>query len=391
MTALAIAVGLVLIVFNGAFVAVEFGLIGAKRAVVDGHAATGKRSALAAQRMQSDVLTTLGGAQLGITLCSLAVGRLTEPAIARLIEQAVHGIVEIPDAVLHTIGFGIGLGIVTVLHMVFGEMVPKNLALIGPERTLLVLARPMAAYLYVARPIAAALQWVANGMTRLLRVEPTSELADVATPAELTLMARDSLAEGHIASTDVALLERAMRFEATQVSDVMAPAGEVAAVRLADSIPVVEQEFARTGRSRLVVLGTGPDDVRGMIHSSDLAASTERDAQNLAEADRRVVSQQDHGHGLVRRMLRLGPRVALDEALRRMQRTRIHLAVVADAGGRTLGVVALDDLLRSLIGEADAGTAEESAATDELRSGTLRSGEASTLVARPRAAEGHTS
>ena len=374
MTALAIAVGLVLIVFNGAFVAVEFGLIGAKRAVVDGHAATGKRSALAAQRMQSDVLTTLGGAQLGITLCSLAVGRLTEPAIARLIEQAVHGIVEIPDAVLHTIGFGIGLGIVTVLHMVFGEMVPKNLALIGPERTLLVLARPMAAYLYVARPIAGALQWVANGMTRILRVEPTSELADVATPAELTLMARDSLAEGHIASTDVALLERAMRFEATQVSDVMAPAGEVAAVRLADSIPVVEQEFARTGHSRLVVLGTGPDDVRGMLHSSDLAASTERDAQNLAEADRRVVAQQDHGRGLVRRMLRLGPRVALDEALRRMQRTRIHLAVVADAGGRTLGVVALDDLLRSLIGEADAGTAEESAATDELRSGTLRSG-----------------
>jgi len=391
MTALAIAVGLVLIVFNGAFVAVEFGLIGAKRAVVDGHAATGKRSALAAQRMQSDVLTTLGGAQLGITLCSLAVGRLTEPAIARLIEQAVHGIVEIPDAVLHTIGFGIGLGIVTVLHMVFGEMVPKNLALIGPERTLLVLARPMAAYLYVARPIAGALQWVANGMTRILRVEPTSELADVATPAELTLMARDSLAEGHIASTDVALLERAMRFEATQVSDVMAPAGEVAAVRLADSIPVVEQEFARTGHSRLVVLGTGPDDVQGMLHSSDLAASTERDAQNLAEADRRVVAQQDHGRGLVRRMLRLGPRVALDEALRRMQRTRIHLAVVADAGGRTLGVVALDDLLRSLIGEADAGTAEESAATDELRSGTLRSGEASTFVARPRAAEGHTS
>ena len=373
MTTLAIAVGLVLIVFNGAFVAIEFGLIGAKRAAVDGHAATGKRSALAAQRMQSDVLTTLGGAQLGITLCSLAVGRLTEPAIARLIERAVAGIVEIPDAVLHTIGFGIGLGIVTVLHMVFGEMVPKNLALIGPERTLLVLARPMAAYLYVARPIAAALQWVANGMTRILRVEPTSELADVATPAELALMARDSLAEGHIASADVALLERAMRFEATQVSDVMAPAGEVAAVRLDDSIPEVEQEFARTGHSRLIVLGAGPDDVRGMLHSSDLAASTQRDAADLAEADRRVAAGQRHGRGLVRRMLQLGPQVALDEALRRMQRTRIHLAVVADAGGRTLGVVALDDLLRRLIGDPDAGDEEKTAATGGPGSGTLRS------------------
>lgn len=374
MTTLAIAVGLVLIVFNGAFVAIEFGLIGAKRAAVDGHAATGKRSALAAQRMQSDVLTTLGGAQLGITLCSLAVGRLTEPAIARLIERAVAGIVEIPDAVLHTIGFGIGLGIVTVLHMVFGEMVPKNLALIGPERTLLVLARPMAAYLYVARPIAAALQWVANGMTRILRVEPTSELADVATPAELALMARDSLAEGHIASADVALLERAMRFGATQVSDVMATAGEVAAVRLDDSIPEVEQEFARTGHSRLIVLGAGPDDVRGMLHSSDLAASTQRDAADLAEADRRVAAGQRHGRGLVRRMLRLGPQVALDEALRRMQRTRIHLAVVADAGGRTLGVVALDDLLRSLIGDPDAADEEKTGATGGPGSGTLPSG-----------------
>ncbi|MCY3584661.1 MAG: HlyC/CorC family transporter [Acidimicrobiales bacterium] len=373
MTTLAIAVGLVLIVFNGAFVAIEFGLIGAKRAVVDGAAATGKRSALAAQRMQSDVLTTLGGAQLGITLCSLAVGRLTEPAIARLIEQAVHGIVEIPDAVLHTIGFGIGLGIVTVLHMVFGEMVPKNLALIGPERTLLVLARPMAAYLYVARPIARALQWVANGMTRMLRVEPTSELADVATPAELTLMARDSLAEGHIAPTDVALLERAMRFEATTLSEVMAPAGEVAAVRLADGIATVEQQFARTGHSRLVVVGSGTDDVRGMLHSNDLAAFAERGAADLAEADRMVAATQRVGRGLVRRMLQFGPDVALDEALRRMQRARIHLAVVADAQGRTLGVVALDDLLRSLIGDPDASVDRTSAAAGGLGSGTLPS------------------
>ena len=351
MTTLAIAVGLVLIVFNGAFVAIEFGLIGAKRAAVDSEAATGKRSALAAQRMQSDVLTTLGGAQLGITLCSLAVGRLTEPAIARLIERAVHGIVEIPDAVLHAIGFGVGLAIVTVLHMVFGEMVPKNLALIGPERTLVVLARPMAAYLYVARPIARALQWVANGMTRMLRVEPTTELADVATPAELTLMARDSLAEGHIAATDVALLERAMRFEASRVSDVMAPAGEVSAVRLADPVTEVEQQFARTGRSRLVVLGDGPDDVRGMLHSNDLATSAVRDARDLAEADRLAAVAEPSGRGLIRRMLRFSGSTTLDEALRAMQRRRIHLAVVTDAAGRTLGVFALDDLLRRLIGD----------------------------------------
>lgn len=231
----------------------------------------------------------------------------------------------------------------------------------------------MAAYLYVARPIARALQWVANGMTRMLRVEPTSELADVATPAELTLMARDSLAEGHIAPTDVALLERAMRFEATTLSEVMAPAGEVAAVRLADGIATVEQQFARTGHSRLVVVGSGTDDVRGMLHSNDLAAFAERGAADLAEADRMVAATQRVGRGLVRRMLQFGPDVALDEALRRMQRARIHLAVVADAQGRTLGVVALDDLLRSLIGDPDASVDRTSAAAAGLGSGTLPS------------------
>ncbi|WP_420621144.1 hemolysin family protein [Candidatus Poriferisodalis sp.] len=359
MTALAIAVGAVLIVFNGGFVALEFGLIGSKRAVVDSQAAAGRSAALAAQRMQSDVLTTLGGAQLGITVCSLAVGRLTEPAIAALIESAIGGIVELPDAVLHSIGFGIGLGLVAVVHMVLGEMVPKNLALIGPERTLFVLARPMAAYLVVARPVVRSLLAVSNGVLRALRVEPTTELTDTATPAELGLMARDSLAEGHIEAGDVALLERAMRFEATTVSEIMAPAGDVAAVRLADSIAAAEQQFTRTGRSRLVVLGDGPDDVRGMLHSNDLAAATERDAPDLAEADRRVAARQRLGSGLVRRMLRFDPDTALDEALRRMQRTRIHLAVVADEHSRTLGVVALDDLLRGLIGDpaaADEGT-----------------------------------
>lgn len=351
MTALAIAVGVVLIVFNGGFVAIEFGLIGSKRAVVNNQAAAGRRSAIAAQRMHTDVLTTLGGAQLGITMCSLAVGRLTEPAIAALIESAVHGIVELPDAVLHSIGFGVGLGMVAVVHMVLGEMVPKNLALIGPERTLFVLARPMAAYLLVARPVVRALLAVSNGVLRTLRIEPTTELADTATPAELQLMARDSQAEGHIDAEDVALLERALRFGATEVREVMAPAADVAAVRYSDTIAEVEQQFARSGRSRLVVQGDGPDDVVGMLHSTDLAASAERDATDLAEADRRAVERQAGGRRLVRQMLRLRPDVTLDEVLRNMQRSRTHLAVVADEHSRTIGVVTLDDVLRRLIGD----------------------------------------
>ena len=145
MTLLAIAVGSLLIAFNGAFVALEFGLIGAMRSAVDSAARQGSRPALAAQRLQSDVLTTLGGAQLGITICSLIVGRLAEPAVASVVESLVSQFVEISETLLHSISFAFALGLVVIVHMVIGEMVPKNLAITGPQRTLLFLARPMAA------------------------------------------------------------------------------------------------------------------------------------------------------------------------------------------------------------------------------------------------------
>lgn len=355
MTALAIVVSFVLVLFNGGFVAVEFGLIGAKRAVIDSRAAQGKPAALCAQRMQSDVLTSLSGAQLGITVCSLAIGRLAEPAISALIEDAIGGLVDLPDAVLHSIGFGIALGLVAVVHMVIGEMVPKNLVLIGPERTLFVLARPMAAYMVIARPVVRLLLAVTNAVMRVLRVEPATELADTATPAALGFMVRDSHAEGHIEAAERELLERALRFGATTVSEVMAPIADVAGVRLADTVAVAEQQFAATGRSRLVVFGSGADDVRGMLHSSDLAAvprlvGSDLAVADLAEADR-LAAGPSVGGGLVRQMLRFGPTATLDEALRRMQQTRIHLAVVADDSQHTLGVFALDDVLRGLIGD----------------------------------------
>ena len=181
MTLLVITVGSLLIVFNGAFVALEFGLIGAMRSAVDSEARGGRRSAVAAQRLQSDVLTTLGGAQLGITVCSLIVGRLAEPAVASGIESFVNQFAEISETVLHSVSFAVALGIVVVVHMVVGEMVPKNLAITGPERTLMFLARPMAVYLLVARPIVRALLWFSNGILRLVRVEPASELDEATT------------------------------------------------------------------------------------------------------------------------------------------------------------------------------------------------------------------
>ena len=326
MRLLAIAVGTMLIAFNGAFVALEFGLIGGMRSAIDSEARKGRRSAVAAQRLQSDVLTTLGGAQLGITVCSLIVGRLVEPAVASLIESLVHQFGDISDALLHSISFALALGMIVVMHMVLGEMVPKNLAITGPERTLLLLARPMAAYLLVARPIVRSLLWFSNGLLRLVRVEPASELDESTTPAELSLMVDESHDQGLIDHEEYALIESALAFSVTLATSVMAQMNEVHSVAADCSISEIERRIVATGHTRLVMHGRGIHDVLAL------------------EAGKRTLDS-----GLIRPMLRVGPDSTLPDVLQLMQRSRIHLALVTSQG-TNYGVLTLDDVMRGLVG-----------------------------------------
>ena len=216
-------VGALLVLLNGAFVALEFGLLGAMKSAIDSQVATGSKSAKAAQRLQRDVLNALGGAQLGITVCSLVLGRLAEPAVASLLEKLIHRFIDMDETLLHSVSFAIALSFVVVIHMVLGEMVPKSLAITGPERTLLLLARPMAAYLVLAGPIIRALNHLVNSLLKVFRVEPTSELDDATTNAELLLMVDESHDQGLIDYQEHALIESALTFGEAEVVSVMAP------------------------------------------------------------------------------------------------------------------------------------------------------------------------
>ena len=335
MTVLAIAVGSLLVVFNGAFVALEFGLLGAMKSAIDAEATAGRKSALAAQRLQRDVLTTLGGAQLGITICSLVIGRLAEPAVASVIEQLVNEFAEISETVLHSVSFAIALALVVVVHMVLGEMVPKNLAITGPERTLLLLARPMALYLSLARPVIRMFQGFSNGLLGLFRVEPTSELDESTTSAELALMVDESHDQGLIDSQEYALIESAIAFGQTPATSVMAQIDHVHSVSVDSEIVEIEDQIVKTGHTRLVVHGADMNDVRGFVHSKDLLGIKEK-KQSLAP-------------DLIRPMLRVDPQSTLPDVLQLMRRSQIHLAVVTSEGTNS-GVVTLDDVMRGLVG-----------------------------------------
>ena len=335
MTVLAIAVGSLLVLFNGAFVALEFGLLGAMKSAIDTEATAGRKSALAAQRLQRDVLTTLGGAQLGITICSLVIGRLAEPAVASVIERLVNEFAEISETVLHSVSFAIALALVVVVHMVLGEMVPKNLAITGPERTLLLLARPMALYLSLARPLIRMFQGFSNGLLSMFRVEPTSELDESTTSAELALMVDESHDQGLIDSQEYALIESAIAFGQMPATSVMAQIDHVHSVSVDSEIVEIEDQIVKTGHTRLVVHGADMNDVRGFVHSKDLLGIKEK-KQCLAP-------------DLIRPMLRVDPESTLPDVLQLMRRSQIHLAVVTSEG-TNIGVLTLDDVMRGLVG-----------------------------------------
>ena len=335
MTVLAIAVGSLLVLFNGAFVALEFGLLGAMKSAIDTEATAGRKSALAAQRLQRDVLTTLGGAQLGITICSLVIGRLAEPAVASVIERLVNEFAEISETVLHSVSFAIALALVVVVHMVLGEMVPKNLAITGPEKTLLLLARPMALYLSLARPLIRMFQGFSNGLLSMFRVEPTSELDESTTSAELALMVDESHDQGLIDSQEYALIESAIAFGQTPATSVMAQIDHVHSVSVDSEIVEIEDQIVKTGHTRLVVHGADMNDVRGFVHSKDLLGIKEK-KQSLAP-------------DLIRPMLRVDPESTLPDVLQLMRRSQIHLAVVTSEGTNS-GVLTLDDVMRGLVG-----------------------------------------
>jgi CBS domain containing-hemolysin-like protein len=281
----------------------------------------------------------LSGAQLGITMASLVLGYLAEPTVASLIEDAIETFVEVPEGVLHTIGFIVALTIVAFLHMVIGEMVPKNIAISDPERTLLRLAVPNRIYVTVFGPLLRLLTAIANLGVRALGVEPRDELATAASAQELASMLGASRDEGLIEDVAHQLLTGALDLQDRRVTTVMVPRSGIEWLTR-DSTPAeAEALVVATGHTRLVVAGQGVDDVLGYLHVKDLLTLS-------AEARHRPLPL-----GRVRRMVVVGQGSSLDDALLAMQRARAHVALVVDEAGATVGLATLEDVIEALVGD----------------------------------------
>jgi CBS domain containing-hemolysin-like protein len=329
----------VLVIFNGFFVAMEFALVGSRRAKLEELAGDGSRRARTALDASSDLTMQLAGAQLGVTMASLGIGFFGEPTVAHFIERTLESHVDIPHGWINAIGLVVGLGIVVFIHMILGEVVPKNIALSGPERVLLWLAPPARLYLKVFRPIVHGLQAMANAGVRLFKVEPRDELTSAHTAQELALMLAESHEGGLIEEFAHDLMTGVLDFGGRTVESVMVPRDEVVVVPRLATVAEVEAAVVESGHSRIPVVDRDIDSVLGFVHSKDLL-TLPASAQNQPIPLR-----------LVRRMLVVPTDRSLEVLLLSMRRERVHFALIREQNGATAGVVTLEDLLEELVGD----------------------------------------
>jgi CBS domain containing-hemolysin-like protein len=337
-TTWAIVLSLLLLVGNAFFVAAEFALIASKRYRLE-HAAVGgdaaDRAALAGSR---ELTVMLAGAQLGITLCSLGLGALAEPAIEHLVSPLLHA-VGLPDAPSHVVAFLFALLLVTFLHLVLGEMMPKSWAISHPEDSARLLALPFRGFTRAVRPILTALNASANAILRLFRIEPQTELAQVHDPEELRMLLEQSREHGTLPVDQHALLTSMLSLQRTTVAEIATPAAEMVSVAPGDTAFRIEEVSHATGRSRLAVIDPATPGVLGMVHVRDAVRATAGTTGATASE-------------LMSAPFTLGADETLMQAVGRMRAERAQFALVADAEA-TVGFVALEDLLEEVIGEFD--------------------------------------
>jgi CBS domain containing-hemolysin-like protein len=337
-----VAVTLLLLLGNAFFVGSEFALIASRRTVIEPLARTQRRARWALQAM-NQIPLMIAGAQLGITICSLGLGALAEPALAHLLE-APFAATKLPEGAVQPVAFVLALLIVVYLHTVLGEMVPKNLTLAGPERTVVWLGPPMWAFCVFFKPLLVAMKWLSRTVLRLWRIEATDAVKTVFTAEELAGLVGQARTEGLLDPKEHARLAGALALHQRTAADALQPWAAVITVAEDVSPAALEVLATRTGRSRFPMVDRTTRRVLGFVHVKDVIG--------LVGPQRRAPIPAQ----LRRTLAAVPPDQTLAELLVAMRRERRHMVLVSD-GRAPLGVVTLDDVLHAVVAPVDSSAA----------------------------------
>ncbi|WP_248959891.1 hemolysin family protein [Sphaerisporangium perillae] len=330
---------LALVIANGVFVAAEFSLVTVERSEVQRLASAGDRGAQGIQAAIQRLSFQLSGAQLGITITSLLLGVIAEPAIASLLRPLVQYVPGLPDAASQSVSALLGLLIATVSQMVLGELVPKNAALSRPMTIARLSTPPQRAFSAVFAPLIKACNAVANALVRALGAEPQDELASARSPDELSLLMSLSAEAGTLPTGTAAMLRRALRFGDRTAAEAMTPRMDCVTVTDSDTVAEFLTLARRERHLRLPVSGGELDDIVGIASVVDAFAVPE-----AGRASTQVAT-------ILRPPLLVPETLDLETVQERLFSARREMAVVVDEYGGFAGIVTVEDLAEELIGD----------------------------------------
>ncbi|GGG67822.1 hemolysin family protein [Corynebacterium pelargi] len=334
-----IAMILALLLANAYFVAAEFALISSRRDRIENLISQQRPGAKRVLYAIEHLSIMLAACQLGITICSLILGKVAEPAIAHFVEVPFHSL-GLPENLLHPVSFVIALAMITFLHILFGEMVPKNIALAGPETLALWLTPTLLVFMHITRPFIAFFNWVARLTLKAFGIEQKDELDAGVDPEQLASMISESRSEGFLDAQEHSRLSKALQVEDRLVTEILIPLERVRTVsfgRRGPRLKDVEEAVAATGFSRFPV--TAADGAfLGYVHIKDLL-------DRFEEEDHDAIIHRSE----IRPLTIIHAGGTLDEALQLMHKKSAHMAQVRDRG-ELLGVITLEDLIEEYLG-----------------------------------------
>ena len=340
MTTILITVALLLA--NAFFVGAEFAAMSARRSQLEPLADAGqKRAAIAVEALQHTGVL-LATCQLGITICSVLLGAISEAAL----HHALHPVMErigVPDAFTDATSLVLAILIVVYLHVVVGEMVPKNLAIAGPERSAMLLVPPLMWVMKIAKPVIVLMDWVSKAFVRAMGIEPKDEVGSAFTAEEVQQIVHESHREGLVESDKYGLVGAALEFSDKDAADVGVPVADLVTVPRDATPDDIERLVAKHGYSRYPMVDDA-GELTGYLHLKDVL---------YADGDER---SQPVPRKRLRRMATVQPDDEVEDVLATMQRTGTHLARVVNGDGSVRGVVFLEDVIEELVGEVTDST-----------------------------------
>jgi CBS domain containing-hemolysin-like protein len=333
-----ILITLFLVTLNGFFVAAEFAIVKVRYSQIELRAKSGNRMAGTAQNILDNLDSYLSATQLGITLASLGLGWIGEPVVSKIILACAHGLgFDWPEELAHKIALPFAFAIITVLHIVFGELAPKSIAIRKPEETTLAVSLPMRAFFLLFRPFIWVLNSFANSMLRLVGIQPAEE-HEAHSTEELRLLVKQGQKSGAIKEDNYQIIQNAFDFSELTAQQVMVPRKNIFGLDIDTTRAEILKEVVENGYSRIPIFDNDIDNLLGIVYAKDIfKANTASDTWQLKD--------------LMRPVHYVYASTRLNRVLKDFQSKKIHVGIVIDEYGGTEGLIALEDILEELVGE----------------------------------------